>query len=391
MSITSREREVLARIESGDVVDFLVRLVAFPSVNPPGEESKIAGFVAQALEALGFRTVVQDVLPRRPNVTGILGNGGKRVVFNTHLDVVPATSWNHGDPFTARIEDGRIYGRGAADPKGSLAAMIVAAKAVVESSIELAGEVAITAVSDEEGASLGAKTLFTSFAGDYGVVGEPTSLRPMIAHRGSLRLVVASIGRAAHSALPEEGINAIYEMIPVLHAIQELHHRIARRSHHLCGSPTLTVTRIQGGVKENMIPDRCEITLDRRLLPGEESEEAVREIEDALDRTRRSGGPACELVRMIETTGGAAETPADEAIARLALRSVADIVGHEVSPGGLAVACDMVHLTKAGIPTVVLGPGDIALAHTADEHVGVQELVQAAKIYALLILRSVCR
>lgn len=391
MAKTRFEDKVLRGICECCVVGLLEQLVAFPSVNPPGHEFEIAQFVAKRLEELRFRVTLQDAAPGRPNVIGIIGNGGKRLVFNTHLDVVPATSWNHGDPFTPCTEQGKLYGRGAADPKGALAAMIVAAQAVIESGAKPTGELAVTAVVDEECASLGAKSLFRTFRGDYGVVGEPTSLTPMIAHRGSLRLVVASKGKAAHSAMPQKGVNAIYEMVPVLRAIETLQRRLVDKSHRLCGSPTLTVTQIHGGEKENMIPDRCEIMLDRRLIPGEDPVEALKEIEETLRQLKEEGGPDSEIVRTIETTGGAAETDEHEPIVRIAESAVKDIVGYAPMPGGMAIACDMIHLTTAGIPTVILGPGDIALAHTADEHIDVQELVLAAKIYALLILRTVCQ
>jgi len=380
--------DVLNNISEARVVQLLERLVSFPTVNPPGDEEMIARFIAEILEKIGCRVQLQYVSEHRPNVIALFGEGDKRLVFNTHMDVVPVSAWNHGDPFNPVIKDGKVYGRGTADAKGSLAAMIAALEAISTVSVSLPGEIAITAVVDEEGASRGAKDLFRDFRGNFGIVGEPTGLTPVIAHRGTLRLVITTKGKSAHSSMPEKGVNAIYQMIPVIQAIEDLHARLSGRRHRLCGSPTVTVTKIVGGEKENIVPNQCEIIVDRRLIPGETMESALDEIRVVIEECKKHYNIDVRIKGLIETTGGPAEIEETADIARIACQAVHEVTGWKPKVGGLFGTCDMVHLVSAGIPTVVLGPGDITLAHTADEHIDIRELHQAAKVYALIIMST---
>ena len=389
-NLTEIEQSVLDWITTDRVEASLIELTSIPSSNPPGEEQAVSQHVAARLSACHCRVSSQQVDDTRANVIAILGQGHRRFIFNTHMDVVPAEQWEHGDPFTPVIQDGVLFARGSADAKGSLAAMMIAMEALSQSGLRLGGEVALTAVVDEEGCSAGSKRLFRDFNGTWGIVGEPTSLQIKIAQRGSLRCYIVVDGIGCHSAAPNQGINAVYQSVPVIERLEQLASELGERAEGLCGSPSLAVTRILAGTSDNMVPDRCEILVDRRLIPGESEDTALQEIESALEELRHAH-PSLKvrIDRQIETTGGASQTDHKEPIVQLASQAVFDILGRQSELGGLPVACDMTHLVQAGIPTIILGPGDIATAHTRNEHVKIEEVADAARIYALTALRAV--
>jgi len=389
MILQETVKAVLAGIQEGAAARCLADLVRFPTVNPPGDEGRLAAHLAEGLEALGFSVHVDEVLPGRPNVVARLpGRTGSPVVlFNTHMDVVPPGAGWTRDPFAAEVEGGRLYGRGALDAKGSLAGFLLAAAALAQSGIPLDGDLVVTAVMDEEVGSLGARRLAPAVAADHAIVGEPTGLNVVIAHRGSFRPVIAVEGRAAHASQPHRGVNAVYGAARAIAAFEAYAGGFGGRAHPLVGSPTLAVTIVHGGHKENVIPDRCEFTIDRRLIPGETEAEALAGIQQVLDGLRAADPEfRAAVARFVPTTGGPAETPADAPIVGALARAGRAVLGREPALAGFPAACDMVHFRAAGIPTAVLGPGDLARAHTADEWVEVREVADAARIYALAAL-----
>lgn len=347
-------------------------------------EAAVAEYVASFLQRLGVEVTLQEVFPGRANVIGRLrgaGGGGQTLAFNTHMDTVPeGTGWTH-DPFGGEVVGKLLYGRGSADAKGPLAGFLAAVEAMVASGVRLRGDLLVTAVVDEETGSAGARKLVPSIAADLVVVGEPTSMQVGIAHRGSLRPVVVVTGRTAHSSRPEQGVNAIYQSIPVLEAFRAYADRIRDRAHPLCGSPSAAVTMMSAGVAENVIPGRCEITLDRRMIPGERESDVVSEIEELISEHR---GVAVE--RYLATTGSASELVAGHPLVDLALASASTATGRPSAVIGLSGACDMTHFRARGIPCVVLGPGDSGQAHQPDEHISVRELNEGALAYVLIAL-----
>jgi len=380
---------VLAGIGEAAAARCLAGLVRFPTVNPPGDEGTLAAHVAERLQALGFSVQVEDVLPGRPNVLARLHGrtGTPTVLFNTHLDVVPPGAGWTRDPFAAEIVEGRLYGRGALDAKGSLAGFLLAAEALARCGIPLDGDLVVTAVMDEEVGSQGARRLAPAVAADHAIVGEPTGLDVVIAHRGSLRPVIAVEGRAAHASQPHLGVNAVQMAARAITAFEAYAGTLGARAHPLVGSPTLAVTIVHGGHKENVIPDRCEFTIDRRLIPGETETEALAGIFRLLADVRAAHPDfRAGIARLVPTTGGPSETPPDAPIVGALARAARHVLGRDVALAGFPAACDMVHFRAAGVPTAVLGPGDLARAHAADEWVEVREVADAARIYALAAL-----
>ncbi len=372
------------------LVEMLVDLVRIRSQNPGEDERAAAAYVADRCRALGLATAVADALPGRPNVIARLAGSrpGPVAVLNTHLDTVPASDGWTVDPFGGVVRDGRVYGLGSGDAKGQVAAMLGAIGAFVTTRTPFAGEIVLTAVADEEMGSRGSRELVKGLKADYAIIGEPTRLRVAIAHRGSVRPRIVVHGKSAHSSTPKLGINAIFKMRRVLEALEAYVDGLDARRHPLIGPPSGTVTLIKGGHKESAVPDRCEIVLDRRMVPGESQEQVVADIEAVL---RRAAAADPELRVGIEgfllTSGPPSETPRDARIVGAAIAAVKEATGREPEVYGAGFGCDMTHFRAIGAEAVILGPGDIDRAHTADEYIGIDELVDGARAYAALLRR----
>lgn len=380
-------------IDRTEAISLLSDLVRIPSVNPQmgdgaGEE-EIARYLADRLRSLGLAPTITEVKPGRPNVLATAPGkpGGLHLLFEAHTDTVPPS---HGqvEPFTPRPEGDRLYGRGACDTKASIAAMLMAlASALAVRERDATVSVAF-AMGEEVGHEGAAHLVSSGFRPDAAVVGEPTGLRVVAAHKGVVRWKMATTGRAAHSANPWEGCNAIVKMATVIRALEErLIPRLRERAHPLLGPPTLSVGRIEGGLQVNVVPDRCTIELDRRLVPGETWADVRRELEDVLTPLRAADpGFQMEIEEPYQNTP-CMETALDAAIVRIAKEAVRRVDGqHPVR--GVAFCTDAANLSAAGVPCVVLGPGHIAEAHTSTKYVEIQQVMQAAAIYREIMLSS---
>ena len=362
----------------------LSALVRTRSQNPVDGEMAVAAYVARFLRELGLAVETPDVFPGRPNVIGRLAGagGGPSLAFNTHMDTVPEGGGWTRQPFGGEVVDGKLYGRGSVDAKGPMAAFLAAIEALVLSGTRLRGDLIMTAVADEETCSTGARQLVRSFRSDYAIVGEPTSLRVGVAHRGSLRPVIVVTGRTAHSSRPSEGVNAVYEALPVIEALRRYADRL-HGEHPYCGSPSAAVTLVSAGIKENVIPDRCEVTLDRRMIPGETEEQALAEIQAVLEDVRRANPSLRVAVEScMPTTGSPSEIDPGHPLVAVA-REASRQAGGPGEVHGMTGACDMTHFRSIGVPTVVMGPGAESQAHQPDEHMDVEELNRGALAYAL--------
>jgi len=290
-------------------------------------------------------------------------------------------------PFGAEITEGKLYGRGAADAKGPLAAMIVALESIVSEGARVAGRVVLAAVSYEEESGLGTHAeVVSGTRADAAVVGEPTGLDVCAAHKGVLRLRVTTRGRSAHASEPWEGINAISKMARVIVALDELAAAIGANRDHLLGPATLATTVIEGGIGRNVVPPSCSILLDRRLLPSDSAAEARREVETVLARLAASDVDLRADVEEV-SLAEAAETAPESTIVRAALSARDAVLGGPSRAVGFGACCDMWHLAnEGGIPTVILGPGSLSQAHKTDEHIEVADLERAVEIYRRLVL-----
>jgi len=369
----------------------LRELVAIPSMNPYrtgtleagfGEE-RLARHVAACLEAAGLRVELSEVLAGRPNVVATLGGEADvaPLLFVAHLDTVPVEGMTIA-PFEARVKGGRLHGRGACDNKGSMAAMMAALRRVAAGGTN-PGPIVFAATADEESGFRGIQKLVADgVRARAAFVGEPTGLAIIIAHRGVVRWSVATSGTSAHSSHPEQGVNAIYRMAPLVGELERLAGDIAARpAHPLVGPPTLSVGTIHGGHSVNTVPDGCAIEVDRRFLPGDSPDDAEREVRALVERH-----PGATLERFL--TAPAFEIAPDASVVGMARDAVAAVAG-EARTVGVAYGTEAPHLHNAGIPAVVLGPGDGAQAHSADEFIDLAQLEAAARVYEHLMTQPV--
>ncbi|MGH2348746.1 MAG: M20 family metallopeptidase [bacterium] len=370
-----------------DIVGFLTALVRAESSNPPGDTRKVADLVAARLRqaSIDFQLLADE--PRKPNVIARLGTGKPEVLFTTHMDTVPAgdrAGWRR-DPFGAEISGARLFGRGAADAKASLAALIAAFEALT-TVLPLRGALTLTAVSDEEvGGIKGTEFLVDRglLVPDHVVVGEITRNRLAVAEKGVLWLRIITHGRAAHGSTPWDGNNAIDHMVTVLLTIREqIGTRLERMTHPLTPRPSVSVGTIRGGIATNIVADWCEATIDRRTLPNESVQEAVAEVERLVAELRAENSLLDADVEVLQM-GPPIETPATAAVVR-AGQAVATALGLDPTVVGYHQASDGRFFAERGIPTVLFGPGDPEIAHTTNESVDLDEVLTAAQFYALL-------
>jgi succinyl-diaminopimelate desuccinylase len=360
----------------------LERLVAIDTQNPPGSEVEAAALLASELEAIGFATEVRRVGDGRANVVGRIDNGaGPCFAFNSHMDTVPVGGGWTSNPFRLTGRDGKLFGRGACDAKGPIVAMAEAGRLLALQRDLWRGTLVMMFVADEEINGGGSRALAEEQpTPDLIVVGEPTNNAVFSAHKGCLRPLIRATGKAAHSGRPELGVNAILAASR-LTSLFDARDRELRALHHpLVGHASLSVTRIAGGVGDNVIPESCEMVLDRRLLPGETLDDALDDLQALLTRAKRDHGVDAEIVA-IRTKAGSTETAVDDPLVR---NAVAISRAHGVTfpqPGGLTGGCDLVHFHDFGAVGIVLGPGSLDVAHQPDEYVPKDDLACAALIY----------
>lgn len=383
--------EVLQRITLNEAVELTSALIKIPSESPPGREFGMADLLEQRMKNCDLEIERYDWRPERPNLIGWLRGrkGEPTLMLNGHTDTVPIgdrSLWTK-DPLGGTVQNGKIFGRGAADMKGGLAAMFLAAKALKQSGVELKGDLMVADVCSEEGAGAGTEDLIRKgYRADAAMVGEPTELRVHIAHKGALRMEVTTIGKSAHSSNPPEGINAIYKMSKICLSLEFFMQELKKKKHILVGNPSVNVGTIEGGTTVNIVPNTCTITIDRRLIPGEDPAVAKREIDEILE-TLKEEDPELQYRTEVLRQYSPSETPAKERIVTSARKAATKVLGQDPGISGFGAGCDMRALVHEGkIPTVILGPGSLEQAHKVDEFIKIRQVLQAAKIYALVAL-----
>jgi acetylornithine deacetylase/succinyl-diaminopimelate desuccinylase family protein len=366
------------------VVELTSQLVAIESINPDvveggAGELALARFVAEWCERAGLETTLTDLAPGRANVIAVArgSGGGRSLMLNAHMDTVGVAGMT--DPFEPRVENGRLYGRGAQDMKGSLAACMLA---TVEAARRgLRGDVILTAVADEEFASIGTQAVAASVRADAAIVTEPTEMRVAVAHRGFVHLEIEVHGRAAHGSRPDLGIDAIAKTGRVLVGIEELDARLrAAPTHHHLGSGSIHASLIEGGQEFSSYPARCLLQAERRTIPGETRELAEAEILEVVARAGK-GDPDFSADVRAPISRDPFETSEDAEIVDAVRRHAAEVLGATPETVGVSFWADSALLAAAGIPTVVFGPIGAGL-HTEDEWVDVESLERCVEIYA---------
>jgi acetylornithine deacetylase ArgE len=370
-------------------------LVRLPSVNPMGRalsspdlyEHRVTAYLEDFFRGLGVPFERQTVAPQRDNILARFDSPGARrtLVLEAHQDTVPTDNMTV-EPFGARVEGDRLYGRGACDIKGGMASMLAAFARLVREKPRGACNVVMACSVDEEHTFLGVQEMVgRGLRADMAVVAEPTGLRIVKAHKGVCRWLVTTAGRSCHSSTPELGVNAIYRMARVLAGVERYAAELcASRSDPLLGPPTLSVGRIEGGASVNTVPDRCRIEVDRRLVPGEDASAAPGQLADFLrgagiDVPFECGPLWIHCPALGPELSGELVTTLGQCIDAVTGR-------HEVIT--VPYGTDASTLAQGGIPSVVFGPGDIAKAHTCDEWVPLAEVGQAAEVLYRLALAT---
>jgi acetylornithine deacetylase len=346
-------------ISYDEVAALTAELVAIDSTNPdlvPGGagEAEIARFVADWLERAGLDIEVHELGASRANVIAIArgSGGGRSLMLNAHMDVVGAGGM--ADPWTPRSDGTRLYGRGAFDMKASLAAIMLAGREAA--GLQLRGDVIVTAVADEEFASIGVQDVVRHVRADAAVVTEPTGLDLCVAHKGFVWLEVETRGVAAHGSLPEEGVDAIVKMGPVLTGLADLDRELrSRPGHTLLGPSSIHASLIQGGQELSTYPARCQLSIERRTIPGETIAEIEGQIADILVRAGADDASfrAEQRTLLVRAPFGVG---LDQPIVDLARRHLTRAIGREPEIVGAGGWMDSAFLAAAGIPTVIFGP-----------------------------------
>ncbi|HEX2442463.1 MAG TPA: ArgE/DapE family deacylase [Vicinamibacterales bacterium] len=351
-------------------------LVSVDSVNPSlvagaAGEGAIASLLARELRDIGLDVHVDEVQPGRPNVVGVLEGSrpGRSLMFCGHVDTVGVEGMAR--PFEPVIRDGRLYGRGAQDMKGGVAAMIAAARELARGGLP-GGRLIVACVIDEEYESLGAEAVVRSWRADGAVVTEPTDLQIAVGHKGFAWVDVETFGRAAHGSRPREGRDAIARMGRVLVALERLDRELqARPPHAIMGTGSLHASIIRGGRELSSYPDRCSLQVERRTIAGEPESAAIDEVRAIVDALKRED-PEFEADARAVFSRPPYELPASHALPS-ALRHAAAAAGRDCVVAGMTFWTDAAVLGLSGTPSVLFGPGGAGL-HSTEEYVNLEEV-----------------
>jgi acetylornithine deacetylase/succinyl-diaminopimelate desuccinylase family protein len=387
---------VTGHVDERETIALLQRLLRLNTENPPGNEAPAARLLEEYLRPLGFETEYHEPAPERGSLVARLSGtgGGRTLVMNGHLDIGPiGTGWTR-DPLGGEVEDGRIYGRGVSDMKSGVAAMVSASRAVALSGVPRRGDLILMPTADESsGGRLGMGHLVArlrDLRADMAVVCEPTVGDVCLAHRGAVWAEVVVIGKSGQASRPASGINAIMAMGRVLRALEtDLAPRLARQSHPLLPAPNVNAGLVEGGVKPNVIAERCRLVVDRRSLPGERTEDIVAEIRECATRALEGTGARVEVNVVMAKPGS--EIPADAPVVAECIRAFQAVVGRRpavrASPGYTDAHWFNLDL---GIPAAVFGPWYLhppagSISDVPDEHNYVEDVLTGTRVYAQLI------
>src|SRR5579864_593877 len=366
-----------------ELQDLISDLVAIESVNPDlvptgSGEGRIAAFVASWLRSAGLEVSVVEPAPGRPSVVGIArgSGGGRSLMLNAHVDTVGAGGMV--DAFSPVVRDGRVYGRGAYDMKASLAAIMLTAREAA--GLHLKGDLIITAVADEEVASQGTSSVLQQFRADAAIVTEPTELRLCLAHKGFVWLEVATEGVAAHGSRADLGVDAIGRMGRILTGVVNLDRRLrAGPGHRLLGRGSVHASLIGGGQEWSTYPDRCELKVERRTIPGEDAARTLGELE-ALIAIAREEDPRLQASARVVLDRAPSDVGGDSPVAKAVAGAAREVLGHDSEVVGVSYWMDMALTNAAAIPTVAFGPAGGG-EHADVEWVDLESVEKCVKVY----------
>lgn len=392
LPVSDDEHALLSTIDADEIVELASALIAAGGENPGDVEQSVADVLAQRCVALGFEVELTTVAPGRPNLLVTVGGStAPGVLFLGHSDVVPAGGGWTTDPFRAVVDDGRLYGRGACDMKGGLAAVVMAMVALKRRGPTRA-PISLACLVDEEDTGLGIRAFVDAPPArlySHCIVAEPTDMVTVFGCRGAANLTITVSGRSAHAGRPSNGRNAISAAARIVVLLDAIADELRLAPHPDLGPATWNVGTVAGGTGTSMVPDRCVVTADRRLLPGESASDVAEQLRHRIAAAGITGnGIDVSVSVSMEMPGFLTSEDAD--VCTRAVGAVDAVMGHRGTDIWTA-SCDGGFVARdLGIPTVVLGPGEIeSQAHQPDESVAVGQLVDSARAYALMASRIV--
>ena len=384
-------KDLIQKIQEKEVVEFCRELLKIKSINPPGDELTVAEYIAGVLKETGLEVELIRHSPARASVLARLRGSGETpaLLFNGHIDTVPigTEAWIH-DPFGGVVKDGKIWGRGAADMKGGVAALMAAVKILAEVGPPLKGDLLFAATAGEEINSLGATAIASR--GDFGpvqaiLIPEPSHNELFIAEKGAFWLELTTHGQTAHGSMPDLGRNAVLMMVKLVDELEKM--RVPFHSHPLLGGFSRSVNTISGGIKTNVVPDSCTATIDMRTVPGQDHQDIfgrVNELIKELENTMAGFRGSAKIINDRPPL----ETPSDDPAVLIFSEVIREITGKKPIPKGTRYFTDGVVLVPAlAAPLLICGPGDPGLAHQPNEYVEVDKLAESARIYALAAVK----
>jgi acetylornithine deacetylase len=389
--ISTQEIQMSISIDQDYCLESLKNLIRINSINPelvpdgPGEV-QIAEHIAGELEKLGLQPQVQELKPKRCNAVAVLkgSGGGRSLMFNGHMDTVGVEGMK--EPFSAEIRDGKLYGRGAQDMKGSLAAMLAAFKALVDSRVHLKGDLVFAAVADEEHGSIGTEAISRSHKTDAAVVTEPSGLEIGLAHRGFDVFEITTRGFATHGSLYQDGIDANMHMGRILAELDRLSQSLLDGPKHpLVGPPSLHIPVIKGGQGLFIYSDKCSISVERRTLPDERHEDVINEMASILTKVRQEDETVDAALKEVMHRDGY-EISREAEIVKILTETSSRVLHGEPVYTGHQWWEDSALLGEAGIETVIFGPKG-AGAHSYEEWVDIQSVMDTAAILTETAIR----
>ena len=383
-------KEILEQIDEDEIVSLTQQLVRLQTFNPPGDELELTRFCAAYLENAGLKPRIYEFNTTRANLVCQISGSAEMagLVMCGHQDTVPIgdEAWRH-DPFGGEIVANGVYGRGATDMKGAVAAMLVTMRTIHQAGVSLRGDLTLALTAGEEvdtcGANMMVRRELLKGAGAL-IVGEPTGLEVSIAEKGAIWFEAITRGRAAHGSTPHYGKNAIVPMIKFANLLPES--EFLDDSHQILGKPSINIGTISGGFKTNIVADRCNMTIDIRTIPGQEHEAIKSGLLAVFEEIGKENGVVCDLLVILDRP--AIDTDPEDRFVRTFLESAVSITGEKPEVCGSTYFTDgAVLVPSLDVPFVICGPGDPSRAHQVDEWVSIDHLVKAARIYTLAACR----
>jgi succinyl-diaminopimelate desuccinylase len=386
----SNLQSIFKFIDEEKSVQFLQSLIQVNSINQPGNEKDVAEAIREYLKFSSLHVEMDDLGNNRANLFVTyphVKSQDKYLVYSGHFDTVPAgmIKWEH-DPFSASIIDNKIYGRGTTDMKSGVAAMILALECLERAGVVLNGKLQFVGTAGEEVDGFGAKKVVEKEQIDQAtalVVSEPSDNQLFTAHKGCLWLEIVTYGKTAHGSMPEQGINAIIAINDFMNKLKT--YEFDYTPHPILGHPTINIGTIEGGVKTNVVPDQCKLTLDIRTVPGQDNDQILNDIEtmlkEASDRSQCAYGYQIYIINRMDSVS----TDESDDFVKLAARTGKDHLNLNLKPLGVNYYTDAsVYWPHLHVPTIIIGPGSPQLAHQPNEYVEIDRFIESIRYYIAL-------